>query len=109
MRSLTFKLTLAFLSVGLTGAVLVAVIVRQRTRTAFDQFLLNREGQTLIDKLDRYYQTHGSWGGGVPPARQGGARGVFAPVPPRRGGVPRLAGGAFPTECQPRHPAQCSG
>src|SRR3990170_3372915 len=63
MRSLTFKLTIAFLLVGLTGAVLVAVIVRQRTRTAFDQFLLNREGQTLIDKLDRYYQTHGSWEG----------------------------------------------
>src|SRR3989304_10467722 len=63
MRSLTFKLTLAFLSVGLTGAVLVAVIIRQRTRTAFDQFLLNREGQTLIDRLDRYYQTHGSWEG----------------------------------------------
>ncbi|HLE52776.1 MAG TPA: HAMP domain-containing sensor histidine kinase [Anaerolineales bacterium] len=63
MRSLSFKLTIAFLLVGLTGAVLVAVIIRQRTRTAFDQFLLNREGQTLIDRLDRYYQTHGSWEG----------------------------------------------
>jgi two-component system sensor histidine kinase BaeS len=60
-RSLAFKLTLAFLLVGLTGAVLVAVIVRQRTRLAFDQFILDREQQTLVENLVQHYQTYGSW------------------------------------------------
>jgi two-component system sensor histidine kinase BaeS len=63
MRSLAFKLTLAFLLVGLTGSLLVAVIVQERTRTAFDQFILNREQQTLVDNLALYYQTNGSWEG----------------------------------------------
>jgi signal transduction histidine kinase len=63
MRSLTTKLTLAFLLVGLTGALLVAVIIRQRTRSAFDQFLLNREQQALVANLVQYFQAHGSWAG----------------------------------------------
>ncbi len=63
MRSLAFKLTLAFLLIGLTGAVLVAVIVRARTRSAFDQFLLNRDQQTLVENLVEYYQVNGSWAG----------------------------------------------
>ena len=44
MRSLTLKLTLAFLLVGLTGAALVALIIRDRTRTAFNTFLLEAMG-----------------------------------------------------------------
>jgi two-component system sensor histidine kinase BaeS len=63
MRSLTLKLTLAFLLVGLTGALLVAVIVQQRTRTAFGQYVLNQEQQSLVELLGQYYQTHGSWQG----------------------------------------------
>jgi two-component system sensor histidine kinase BaeS len=63
MRSLTFKLTLAFLLVGLTGAVLVAVIVRQRTRLAFDQFILDREQQAIVSNLVQYYLATGSWDG----------------------------------------------
>jgi signal transduction histidine kinase len=63
MRSLTLKLTLAFLLVGLTGAVLVAVIVRQRTRLAFDQFILDREQQALVTNLVEYYLATGSWQG----------------------------------------------
>jgi two-component system sensor histidine kinase BaeS len=63
MRSLATKLTLAFLLVGLTGAVLVAVIVQQRTRLAFTEFILNREQQILVNNLVLYYQTHGSWDG----------------------------------------------
>ncbi len=63
MRSLTVKLTLAFLLVGLTGAVLVAVIIQYRTRTAFNQFILNQEQQALVDNLGQYYQATGSWKG----------------------------------------------
>lgn len=63
MRSLAFKLTLAFLLVGLTGAVLEAVIVRYRTRSAFSQFILNREQQVLVENLLEYYRARGNWEG----------------------------------------------
>lgn len=63
MRSLTFKLTLAFLLTGLVGAVLVSIILSLRTRSAFDQFIGNREQQTLETNLVQYYQAHGSWEG----------------------------------------------
>lgn len=66
MRSLAFKLTLAFLLVGLTGALLVATILRQRTRSAFDQFILSREQQVLVANLLRYYQSNRGWEGLVP-------------------------------------------
>ena len=63
MRSLATKLTLAFLLVGVTGSVLVAVIVQRRTRLAFAEFILNREQQILVNNLVRYYQANGSWDG----------------------------------------------
>ncbi len=63
MRSLTFKLTLAFLLVGLTGSVLVAVITWRRTRSAFDQFILNREQQILAQNLLQYFDENGDWQG----------------------------------------------
>jgi signal transduction histidine kinase len=61
MRSLTIKLTLSFLVVGVVGAVLVALFVRQRTQSEFDQFVLNRYQQDLVDELAAYYQTNGGW------------------------------------------------
>jgi signal transduction histidine kinase len=63
LRSLAVKLTLAFLLVGLTGSILVTVIIQQRTRTAFSNFIMNQEQQTLADNLVVYYQTVGSWSG----------------------------------------------
>jgi two-component system sensor histidine kinase BaeS len=77
MRSLTFKLTLAFLFVGLIGAVLVAIFVRQRTRNEFDRLILDQNQQALVSSLTDYYLAHSSWAGvdsifdrpvqGVPP------------------------------------------
>jgi signal transduction histidine kinase len=63
VRSLFVKLTLAFLIVGLTGALLVAVIIRQSTQTAFNQFVLDRDVQALAANLEQYYQYQGSWAG----------------------------------------------
>jgi len=63
MRSLTAKLTLAFLLVGLTGAILVAVLVGQRTRSEFDRFLSERDQATLVQALGNYYAAHTSWAG----------------------------------------------
>lgn len=63
LRSLTFKLMLAFLLVGLVGAVLVAVFVRHRTRAEFDRFMLSREQFSLLNDLERYYFHNQSWQG----------------------------------------------
>lgn len=62
-RSLAVKLTLAFLLVGLTGSILVTVIVQQRTRTAFSTFIMSQEQQTLASNLISFFQTNGSWAG----------------------------------------------
>ena len=63
MRSLTLKLTLAFLFVGLTGALLVAVFVGVRTQREFDQFISDRYRQDLVERLADYYQQNDSWEG----------------------------------------------
>lgn len=63
MRSLTIKLTLAFLLVGALGASLVAVLVGLRTRTEFDRFISERDQNTLVQALEGYYTAHNSWDG----------------------------------------------
>src|SRR3954453_5771178 len=63
IRSLTLKLTLAFLFVGLIGALLVAFFAAQRTQRAFDQFVQDRGRTSLITTLAEYFQTNGSWDG----------------------------------------------
>ncbi|MCL4560136.1 MAG: HAMP domain-containing histidine kinase [Chloroflexi bacterium] len=63
MRKIAVKLTLAFLLIGLTGAMLVAVILQLRTRFAFDQFISNRDQQSWAENLVEYYQSNGGWQG----------------------------------------------
>jgi signal transduction histidine kinase len=61
MRSLTLKLTLAFLFVSVVGVVLVAVFVRQSTQREFDRFVLDRYQIDLLEELSSYYERNGSW------------------------------------------------
>ena len=63
MRSLSVKLTLAFLLVGLTGAVLVAFLIRRSTQREFDRLVLDQNQQSLVGILTSYYQETGSWKG----------------------------------------------
>ena len=64
MRSLAVKLTLGFLAVGITGALLVAVINIQRTRLEFARFISQREDNDAVaDLLLGYYVEAGSWEG----------------------------------------------
>ena len=63
MRSLTLKLTLAFLFVGLIGAMLVALFVQQRTQSEFNQFVADRGRSSLIATLTQHYEATGSWQG----------------------------------------------
>jgi signal transduction histidine kinase len=61
MRSLTLKLTLAFLFISIVGVALIAIVVRQQTQRQFDQFVLDRYQLDLLDDLSNYYSQNGSW------------------------------------------------
>jgi len=80
MRSLTTKLTIAFLFVGLIGAALVAVLVRQFTQRQFGQLVLDQNQQILVSRLTSYYQAHGHWEG-VDSVFRPGLENVFPRTP----------------------------
>jgi len=61
MRSLTLKLIVAFLIIGLTGAGLVAVLMGQLTQRQFDAFVDDRYQTDLVNELADYYATAGNW------------------------------------------------
>ncbi len=61
MRSLAAKLTLAFLIVGITGALLVAIFMGSQTRNAFDDFVLQSYQRQTVNRLAEYYETYGNW------------------------------------------------
>ena len=64
MRSLAVKLTLGFVAVGITGALLVAVISIQRTQLEFARFVSERrDNPAVVDLLLGYYVETGSWEG----------------------------------------------
>lgn len=63
MRSLALKLTLAFLIVGIAGAVIVAAFVGQLTRKEFDRFVADRYQYDILSEASDYYATNGSWDG----------------------------------------------
>ncbi len=62
-RSLTWKLTLAFLLVALTVALLVAVLIRLSSVDQLNQLVVDQQRSTLHDLLLNYYQSRGSWAG----------------------------------------------
>lgn len=61
--SLTFKLTLAFLVVSLTGIALVAALVWSITATEFNRFVNDRGLSDYTTMAKNYYQAHQSWSG----------------------------------------------
>ncbi len=63
LRSLSVKLTLAFLLVGVIGAGLVAVLVETRTRLQFDEYLSARDQAALVALLATHYSSKGTWAG----------------------------------------------
>ena len=66
MRSLSFKLTLAFLVVSVLGTILVALIVNWQTQRQFGDFvdeLFQDQLNNLSDQLTAYYQEHETWDG----------------------------------------------
>lgn len=82
MRSLTFKLTLAFLLVGLTGAALVALFSLRNTTTAFDRFRADQSVQDFAEVMEEYYERRGSWSGVETIPLRGRGNGPASNLPP---------------------------
>ena len=61
MRSLTYKLVLAFVLVGLIGAGLVALLVREFAVRAFDRLVVDRARIEFYDDVTALYQRVGNW------------------------------------------------
>jgi signal transduction histidine kinase len=62
-RSLTRKLTLAFLLVALTVALLVAISIRFFTSQQLDQLIIEQSRSEYKSNLITYYENKGSWDG----------------------------------------------
>ncbi len=91
LRSLTWKLTLAFLSVAIAVALLVAVAIRLTSTGNFDRLLVEQGRNDFRVNLVAYYQAHGSWDGikqyldqqyGGPPPQPGSFSGFGDGDPP---------------------------
>jgi two-component system sensor histidine kinase BaeS len=63
MRSITFKLLLAFLAVGLMGSLFIAVFAWSGTEREFGNLEYERWQEVLLDQLAEYYSISGSWDG----------------------------------------------
>ena len=63
MRSITLKMVLAFLGIGLISIALIVLLIRWNTNTEFSRFVTNRRGEELIETLQSYYRANGSWQG----------------------------------------------
>ena len=63
LRSLTVKLTLAFLLVGIAGIILVAAVVRFYTQREFNKLIVDQNQQALLTNLVQFYESNQSWAG----------------------------------------------
>jgi signal transduction histidine kinase len=63
MRSLTFKLVLAFLLTSVAGMALAAIFIRQSVTSEFDSYVITQQRGVFIDELSAYYERSGAWDG----------------------------------------------
>lgn len=63
MRSLTFKLILAFLLVSLVGSIMAGFLARRFTVREFNSLVLDRARENFVTQVTTYYQTYGTWNG----------------------------------------------
>jgi len=61
MRSITLKLILSFLCISLVSVLLIVLFARYTTDLEFRRFTATNNRSTLMDTLQDYYVTHGSW------------------------------------------------
>ena len=61
MRSITFKLILAFLVVSLVSVVLIAILARWQINREFNSFVFDQNSSDLVTSLTTYYTTERNW------------------------------------------------
>lgn len=61
MRSISSKLILAFLSIGIVSVAIIFVTARLNTRAEFIRFLTDQNQSQLIAELEEYHLANGSW------------------------------------------------
>jgi len=63
MRSISSKLILAFLSIGIISVATIFVTARWNTRAEFIRFLTDQTQNDVVTQLSTYHQEYGSWEG----------------------------------------------
>ncbi len=63
MRSISSKLILAFLSIGILSIIIIAVTATWNTRAEFIRFLTDQSQTDTISELSNYHLENGSWDG----------------------------------------------
>jgi two-component system sensor histidine kinase BaeS len=63
MRSISTKLIVAFLSIGIISVAVIFLTARWNTRQEFIRFLSDQSQSNLVTGLSTYYQENGSWNG----------------------------------------------
>jgi two-component system sensor histidine kinase BaeS len=59
--SLSLKLLVAFLIVGLIGVGFVALFASRTTESEFGRFIFDQYRASFVDQLEEYYRLHGGW------------------------------------------------
>jgi two-component system, OmpR family, sensor histidine kinase BaeS len=63
MRSISTKLILAFLSIGIISVTIIFLTARWNTRQEFIRFLTEQDRSNIIAQLTEYYEHNGTWTG----------------------------------------------
>lgn len=63
MRSISTKLIIAFLSIGIVSVAVIFITARWNTRQEFIKFLSDQSRSNIVTNLTVYYQQTGSWTG----------------------------------------------
>ncbi len=61
MRSISTKLILAFLSIGVVSLAIIFITARWNTRAEFISFLTDQNQSQIVSQLEEYHLANGSW------------------------------------------------
>jgi len=70
MRSISTKLILAFLSIGIISVAIIFITARWNTRAEFIRFLSDQDQTDIVTALSNYHRENGSWVGAAAIFRQ---------------------------------------
>lgn len=62
-RSITIRLSLAFIGISVISTVLVVMFTRWRSSEEFRTFIIDQNRPSVVTAFSDYYQQHGSWDG----------------------------------------------